>query len=76
MYRSLALLLLGAALLAAQDDELPAQMKSMIQAYTILEHNAAEPISWTLRCVVCKAVSKERGGIAGKKSGSWITYCC
>src|ERR1041384_4758426 len=44
MYRSFAFLLFGAALLPAQD-ELPAQMKSMIQAYTIMEQNAAEPVS-------------------------------
>lgn len=37
-------LLFAATLLRAQD-ELPAQMKSMIQAYTILEQNAADPIS-------------------------------
>jgi carboxyl-terminal processing protease len=37
-------LLFAASLLPAQD-ELPAQMKSMIQAYAILEQNAADPIS-------------------------------
>ena len=45
MYRSLAFLAFSAALLRAQDGELPAQMKSIIQAYTILEQNAAEPIA-------------------------------
>lgn len=45
MSRFLAFLLVTAAFLSAQDDELPAQMKSMIQAYTILEQNAAEPVS-------------------------------
>src|SRR5262245_8298190 len=45
MYRSLVALVLGASLLPAQEDELAAHMKSMVQAYTILEQNAAEPIS-------------------------------
>src|SRR5881296_1038438 len=44
MYRPFAVLLFAASLLPAQDD-LASQMKSMIQAYTILEQNAAEPIS-------------------------------
>src|ERR1043166_8945571 len=45
MSRFLAILLFTAALSSAQDDELAAQMKSVIQAYTIMEQNAAEPIS-------------------------------
>jgi carboxyl-terminal processing protease len=44
MRRFVVSLLFAASLLPAQD-ELPAQMKSMIQAYAILEQNAADPIS-------------------------------
>src|SRR3954447_7116083 len=44
MFRSLLLLLLAASALPAADD-LPAQMKSILQAYSILEGNAADPIS-------------------------------
>jgi len=44
MRRLVVSLLFAASLLPAQD-ELPAQMKSMIQAYAILEQNAADPIS-------------------------------
>jgi len=43
MYRSLLALLLAASALSAADD-LPSQMKSVIQAYTILEQNAADPV--------------------------------
>ncbi len=44
MYRSILILLLAAATLPAADD-LPAQMKSVVQAYSILEQNAADPVS-------------------------------
>src|SRR5213082_1222333 len=44
MYRSLVLLLLAASTLPAADD-IAAQMKSIIQAYSILEENSADPIS-------------------------------
>src|SRR5215510_8840673 len=44
MRRLVVIGLFAAILLPAQDD-LPSQMKSMIQAYAILEHNAADPIS-------------------------------
>src|SRR5215813_3660847 len=42
--RRLVVFVFAATLLSAQDD-LPSQMKSMIQAYAILEQNAADPIS-------------------------------
>src|SRR5947208_14174332 len=44
MYRSLVLLLLAASTLPAADD-IAAQMKSAVQAYSILEQNSADPIS-------------------------------
>jgi len=44
MYRSLVLLLLAASTLPAADD-IAAQMKSIVQAYSILEENSADPIS-------------------------------
>ena len=43
MFRFLLSLLCATAALAAEDD-LASQMKSMIQAYSILEQNAADPI--------------------------------
>ncbi len=44
MRRYLVLLLFAASSLVAADD-LPSQMKSVIQAYSILEQNAADPVS-------------------------------
>ena len=44
MFRPLLALFLAASTLTAADD-LPAQMKSVIQAYSILEENSADPIS-------------------------------
>jgi carboxyl-terminal processing protease len=44
MFRFTLLLLCAAAVLSAQDD-LPAQMKSVIEAYAILERNAADPVT-------------------------------
>lgn len=39
------LLLLSAAFALSAQDDLDSQMKSIIQAYSILEHNAADPVS-------------------------------
>ena len=47
MYRFLLLLFCAAAALAA-DDDLASRMKSVIQAYSILEQNAADPIESAL----------------------------
>src|SRR5262249_17936820 len=44
MFRPAALALLAAATLAAQDT-LESQMKSVLQAFSILEHNAADPVA-------------------------------
>jgi carboxyl-terminal processing protease len=45
MHRLAVALLFAAALPAAQDDELPQQMKRVIDAYAIVEQNAADPVT-------------------------------
>ncbi len=45
MRKTLAALLLTAALLSAADDDIDARIKSLMQAYSLLEENAADPIT-------------------------------